>query len=233
MSTRSASAASCWTATKSRSTWNTCRSPTQLGNERQASHAVSGFRGRRGGSAQHCGSGVDRGRAANSTGGAVVFGQRREKTLPPFQVKTATTLVWRNGGDIFQIFPKGLGGGSVNSQAHAGATYLPPGSYRLSVNAIGSWTIRIVAGVERPVAMGGGRVGFRGDGGRALPPFNTRHGGPLSWSTSGDIFQIFPKDFDGGGDVNSEAHRGTTFLDAGTHELSVNAMGSWTISWKP
>jgi hypothetical protein len=161
------------------------------------------------------------------------FSGNGSKTLPPFRVASASTLLWTNSGDIFQIFPKGLGGGGVNSQGRSGATYVRPGSYRLSVNALGSWTIRIVAGVERPRAMTGGRVGFRGDGSRDLPPFTTRHGGQLAWTATGDIFQIFPKDYGGGGDVNSQARRGTTYLDAGTHELSVNALGSWTLSWKP
>src|SRR5215208_3152103 len=44
------------------------------------------------------------------------------KTLPRFRVRCASTLTWTNSGEIFQIFPKGLGGGNVNSSAHGRAS---------------------------------------------------------------------------------------------------------------
>jgi hypothetical protein len=55
----------------------------------------------------------------------------------------------------------------------------------------------------------------------------------MSWTNSGSIFQIFNQTLSGGGDVNSQAHRGTTYLDAGQHKLVINAIGNWIVSWKP
>lgn len=161
-----------------------------------------------------------------------IFAGNGGKALPPFKVTVASTLRWTNNGSIFQIFPKSaLGGGSVNSTARTGATYLKPGSYRLDVNAIGSWKIQIVAGVERPQALGSGLIGFRGNGGRDLPPFSNRRGTNLLWTNSGSIFQIFSSDFSVS--VNSQAKQGKTYMDAGRHQLTVNAIGTWTIRWKP
>jgi hypothetical protein len=155
------------------------------------------------------------------------------KSLPPFRVTRPSTLRWKNSGAIFQIFPKGLGsGGSVNAASRSGATYLKPGSYRLDVNAIGSWSIHVVPGIERPRPLGNGLVGFRGNGGRTLPPFSTRRGANLVWTNSGAIFQIFADDFSDVS-VNSQAKRGTSYMDAGRHALTVNAIGAWTIAWKP
>ena len=62
-----------------------------------------------------------------------------------------------------------------------------------------------------PLRLSGGRRGYRRNGGMALPPFVTRHGGQLRWRNSGSLFQIFAKEFSGGGDVNSQAHRGSTY----------------------
>ena len=162
----------------------------------------------------------------------VSFSGSGSTQLPPFQVATPSTMVWRNTGYVFQTVSKGLVGGMVNSAAPRGATYLKPGSYRLSIDAVGSWTIRIVAGVERPKSLGNGLVGFKGSGGRDLPPFSTRHAGQLYWTNTGSIFQILNDSFYGGGSVNSKAHKGVAYLDAGTHQLSVNAIGSWVVSWR-
>jgi hypothetical protein len=79
--------------------------------------------------------------------------------------------------------------------------------------------------------LGGGLIGFRGNGGRDLPPFNSRRGTNLTWTNTGAIFQIFSDDFSVS--VNSQAHRGKSYMDAGTHRLTVNAIGVWTIGWKP
>ena len=159
----------------------------------------------------------------------VGFGSRY---LPPFEVATPSTMVWKNTGEVFQTFSKGVDAANVNSAARNGATYIAPGSYRLNINAIGSWTIRIVPGVERPQSLGGGRVGFKGSGGRDLPPFTTRQAVQLHWTNTGSIFQILNPSFYGGGNVNSKAHKGVANLDAGAHQLSVNAIGSWVVSWR-
>jgi hypothetical protein len=154
------------------------------------------------------------------------------KSLPPFEVAAPSTMVWKNSGEVFQTFSKGTDAANVNSAARNGATYLAPGSYRLNINAIGTWTIRIVPGAERPKSLGNGLVGFKGSGGRDLPPFTTRRVGELHWTNSGSIFQILNDSYSGGGNVNSHAHKGVTYLDAGTHRLSVNAIGSWVVSWR-
>lgn len=169
--------------------------------------------------------------AATAAAGPV-FSGNGGKSLPPFRVKVPSTLRWTNSDSIFQIFPKNaLGGGSVNSAAGSGATYLKPGAYRLDVNAIGNWKIRIVAGVERPQSLGGDLVGFRGNGGCDLPPFTNRRSTNLIWTNSDSIFQIFSSDFSVS--VNSQAKRGKSYMDAGRHQLAVNAIGTWTIGWKP
>jgi hypothetical protein len=153
------------------------------------------------------------------------------KTLAPFRVAAPSTLRWNASGGIFQIFNSNISsGGGVNSQASAGATYLKPGRYELQVNAIGSWTIRIAAGVEHPTRIGP-RVGFKGNGGRDLPPVVFRHSGQLVWRASGGIFQIFDSNLLGGVAVNSQAGHGTTYVHSGKHQLTVNALGAWTISW--
>ncbi len=64
--------------------------------------------------------------------------------LPPFQLTKGATLYWTNTGGIFQTFSAGLEG-NVNSQGRRGSTYLPLGSYRLYVNALGAWRITIRA----------------------------------------------------------------------------------------
>jgi hypothetical protein len=153
------------------------------------------------------------------------------RSLPPFRVTTPSTLFWRAGGGIFQIFSAGLSNdGTVNSQAASGWTYMPPGSYRLQVNAIGAWQLRVTAGVVYPKKRGGVFT-YSGNGGLQLPPFRSR-ATMLSWTCSGQIFQIFSSSGYGGGDVNSQAHRGSTYMSAGTHNLFVNADGNWTISWR-
>jgi hypothetical protein len=155
------------------------------------------------------------------------------KTLAPFRVHKPSTLRWSASGGIFQIFNRGLStGGSVNSRAASGASYMPPGRYRLTVNAVAAWRIMIAPGIERPRSFGGGLVGFSGNGGRELPPFTTKHGTTLRWRASGGLFQLFSKGLSGP-DVNSQASHGTTYMDAGKHQVMVNAVGSWRISWRP
>ena len=154
------------------------------------------------------------------------------KPLPVFTVKASSTLRWTNTGSIFQLFPKrGTAGGAVKSTAASGATYLEPGRYRLDVDAIGAWKIRVVPGIERPQPLGGGLVGFRGNGGRDLPPFTTRRGTSLVWTNTGSNFQVSSNDFSVA--INSRAKRGRSFMVRGRQRLTVNAVGSWTIGWKP
>jgi hypothetical protein len=154
------------------------------------------------------------------------------KTLAPFRIAKPSTLRWTASGGIFQIFTSGLNGGDVNSQVGRGATYMRPGRYKLTVNAIGSWLISITPGIERPASVGGGFVGFSGSGGRTLPPFTTRRGTTLRWRAAGGIFQLFSRGLNGP-NLNSQARRGTTYMERGRHEVTVNALGAWRISWSP
>lgn len=149
------------------------------------------------------------------------------------RVRKPSTLFWAASGGLFQIFNSSLGsGGDVNSQASRGATYVGPALYKLQVNAIGDWVIKIVPGVERLQRISTGYVGFRGSGGRTLPPFSTRRGTTLYWTSSGALFQLFSEGFTGP-DVNSQGRRGTTYMEAGRHEVTVNALGDWSIYWRP
>jgi hypothetical protein len=154
------------------------------------------------------------------------------KTLPPLRIRLRSTLYWSATGGLFQIFNNsGSSGGDVNSQASHGATYMPPGRYKLQVNAIGSWVIKISPGIERPQRIGS-NVGFRGNGGRTLPPFRTRGGRTLYWRAKGGLFQLFSSGLNGP-DVNSQASHGTTYMDGGTHQVTVNATKAWVIYWRP
>ena len=51
----------------------------------------------------------------------------------------------------------------------------------------------------------------------------------LGWRNDGEIFQVWDEGFTWLG-VNSQAHRGNTFLPAGRYTLTVNAIGNWTIT---
>jgi hypothetical protein len=171
--------------------------------------------------------------AARDTTANFTFRGNGGKTLPPFRVSVPSTMFWASGGAIFQTFGQGLGGGNVNSQASKGATYLAPGRYVIQVNADGNWVIQVVPGVERPKRLSGSYVGFKGNGGRDLPPLRLPRSEQVYWAGSGAIFQIFDKNYSGGVEVNSQAHKGSTYASRGTHHLTVNADGNWVIAWRP
>jgi hypothetical protein len=101
------------------------------------------------------------------------------------------------------------------------------------VNTLGNWTVRVASGVIRPQPMGGGLVGYRGNGGRALPPIILRHGTKLNWHCTASLFQLFSTEVGVGGDVNSRAHHGSTYLALGTHTFMVNTTGTWSLAWRP
>lgn len=81
--------------------------------------------------------------ASSPSGGGRSFSGNGGKTLPKFTVSQYSTLKWTNDGDIFMVSDDNFDV-SVNSQGHSGETSVPPGSYRLDVNAMGNWTIKIV-----------------------------------------------------------------------------------------
>jgi hypothetical protein len=159
------------------------------------------------------------------------FAGSGDKTLPAITVSVPSTLRWTSNGPAFQVFTRTALGGSINSAAGSGATYLRPGTYQLEINAYAAWTLRIASGAERPRSLGGGLVGFRGNGSRDLPPFTTRRGTNLIWTNSGALFRVDSGPFTLA--VKSQAKRGKRFMSAGNHEFNVLASGTWTIGWKP
>lgn len=170
-------------------------------------------------------------RLSNATEGPAFSGGHGDAWLPPIKVSTPSTLRWTSGGPIFQVYALDLLGGELNAAAPSGASFLSVGTHRLRVNAYGSWTIKIVPGVERPKPLGGGLVGFRGNGARDLPPFSTLRGTNLVWTNSGPLFRIFSGPFSL--QIKSKAKGGKRFLSPGPHKFTVIAQGSWTIGWKP
>ncbi len=171
--------------------------------------------------------------AARHTQTGRIFRGNGGETLPPFSVSGPSTLFWTNNGGIFQIFPSGSGSaGSVNAQSSKGWTYLPSGRYLLQINAIGSWTINVVAGIVPPQHAKNGWLEYMGNGGMQLPPFRAPRSEQLYWAARGDIFQIFSSGFTGV-EVNSQAHKGSTYMKGGVQQLQINTTGSWAIEWRP
>jgi len=73
---------------------------------------------------------------------ALQFSGNGGKDLAPIHVAHDSTLFWTNDGDLFSLNDPDYNV-SVNSQGHSGSTFVPAGTYRLSINAIGNWTISI------------------------------------------------------------------------------------------
>ena len=170
--------------------------------------------------------------AAPAAPAGPVFSGSGGKSLPLFKVTVGSTLRWTSTVPAFQLFPKrGTAGGTVSAKALSGATYLEPGSYRLDVLTKGGWKISVASGIERPRPLGDGLVGFRGNGARDLPPFTTRRGTSLYWTNTGSTFELTSNDFSVA--VSSHAKRGRSFMVRGRQRLSVNAVGTWTVGWKP
>ena len=108
------------------------------------------------------------------------------ETLPPIRVTAPSTLLWAANGGLFSIFSNAdTDGGTVNSTASKGWTYVTPGRYTLQINAIGNWAFRIVRGIEAPQKLSGGLIGYRGNGGLDLPPFRFARSEQVYWTNSG------------------------------------------------
>ncbi len=73
---------------------------------------------------------------------------------------------------------------------------------------------------------------FNGTGDKTLPAFRTNKPSMLYWEGTGAIFQIFGSGL-GGGDVNSQAASGVTYVAPGRHSLHVYAIGSWAVRVVP
>jgi hypothetical protein len=168
---------------------------------------------------------------ATATEALAFSGNASARTLPTITISVPSTLRWTSSGPAFLLITDTALGGSISSQAASGATYLKPGAYNLTLKAWAAWTIRIAAGVERPRSLGGGLIGFRGNGSRELPPFTSQRGTDLIWTNTGSLFSI-----DSGLwtlRVSSTAKRGKRHMGRGVHAFVVNASGTWTIGWKP
>jgi hypothetical protein len=81
----------------------------------------------------------------------ITFSDSGAKALPPFRLRTAKTMYWKNAGSVFQIYPadQASAAGTVSTQYTRGKLRLPAGRYRFFVNATapdepdGHWRIAI------------------------------------------------------------------------------------------
>ncbi len=73
---------------------------------------------------------------------ARTFSGNGGETLAPITLPSATTLAWINDGALFQIFD--AGGVPVNSRAHSGQTFIAAGKHAFQINAVGSWTVKLM-----------------------------------------------------------------------------------------
>lgn len=77
----------------------------------------------------------------------------------------------------------------------------------------------------------GASQSYNGNGGKNLGTITVEKESTLEWTNDGSIFQIFTSE---NVPVNSQAHSGTTVLEAGTYKnFQVNADGNWTINIVP
>jgi hypothetical protein len=68
---------------------------------------------------------------------------------------------------------------------------------------------------------------FSGNGGKTLRVRVPRDA-TFRWTNDGMLFQVFDQDFSWAG-INSQAHRGNSYIPSGHYTLIVNAVGNWTI----
>ena len=169
--------------------------------------------------------------APSATPPGLVWSGSRGKPLPRFVLKEDSTLRWTMNGPGFQIINQDGNGGGVNSTAHSGAAFLKAGPHLIEVYSWGPWTVRVVKGIEHPQSLGGGFIGFRGNGGRELPPFTTKRGTKLVWTNNGTLFKLESGPFSTF--ISSQGKRGVRAIPPGLHEYVINALGTWTIGWKP
>jgi hypothetical protein len=171
----------------------------------------------------------------------------------PFTVKDGWEIQWDAKGEIFQLYLNNSAGDMegvpANQQgAGKGASYQAKGgNYYLQVNALGTWTIKIIQTKKDIPAESGPSTkngptsdiaNFIGSGGLNTRPFRTTGPWEIQWDSKGDIFQLFL--YTGNGDMDGVpanqqgAGKGTSYQPkGGTYYLQVNAIGSWTIRIVP
>jgi len=153
--------------------------------------------------------------------------------IGPFRVTQPSTGRWTSSGPLFQLSSTVNGSGNVNSTGHGGIVYLAPGTYRMQIRAGAPWTIQIVPGLEPPHRLPGGYVGFQGSGSTQLPPFTLARGVRIVWHAQGSLFGLADVSYSGPIRVMSRGPGSTATAGAGTHQVTVNTIGSWTIEWRP
>jgi hypothetical protein len=93
------------------------------------------------------------------------------------------------------------------------------------------WVAPATPATPPAAGTGAGQVlRFSGNGGKTIAPFRVLRPSTMYWRNSGVIFQIFNSGATTNGTVDSQAHRGTSFIPAGRYRLQVNAVGSWTMT---
>ena len=171
----------------------------------------------------------------------------------PFTVKDGWEIQWDAKGDIFQLYLYTSGGDMegvpANQQGSGkGASYQAKGgNYYLQVNALESWTIKIIQtkkdmSAESVSSTRNSPVSdianFTGSGGLNTRPFTASGPWEIQWDAKGEIFQLFlynsagdlegvPANQQGSGKAKSYQPK------AGTYYLQVNAIGTWTIKIVP
>lgn len=172
----------------------------------------------------------------------------------PFEVKDGWEIQWDAKGGLFQLFlytaSGDVEGVPANQQGPGvGASYQAKGGqYYLQVNAIGSWTTKIVQTAKptpdpseadkRSQTPSSLIASFSGSGGRNTRPFAAPGPWDIQWDAKGSIFQLFlytekgalegfPANQQGPGEGSSYQPK------AGTYYLQVNAIGEWTINIVP
>jgi hypothetical protein len=94
-------------------------------------------------------------------------------------------------------------------------------------------TVTVTAAPETPAPSegGGGEQSYMGNGGKNLGTITIGTESTLEWTNDGSIFQIYTSE---GVPVNSQAHSGSTVLEAGTYKrFEVNAVGNWSFTIIP
>lgn len=77
--------------------------------------------------------------------GKLAFSGSGSRNIAAFTLSREATLRWSGGGGLMIISNNFVGGPDpgVTSQATSGTTLLPAGTYRLTINALSPWRIRI------------------------------------------------------------------------------------------
>lgn len=176
------------------------------------------------------------------------------KNTRPFTVKNGWEIQWDAKGDIFQLYlftedGELIGVPANQSGSGKGSSYQSTGGrFYLQVNALGSWSIRIIQvssnnsksenSTVDPSKSDSIITSFSGTGGLNTRPFKTSGPWEITWNAQGDIFQLYL--FDANGNLlgvpanQAGAGKGSSYqAKAGTYYLQVNALGKWSIDIIP